>query len=182
MDVAIKTPKFLTALFLSCAMGADAQAARVTQNFDPNWTVASWNAPGDATLGALQSLRTATWLEGSRDAASVLAYRYGFFTGWSPGQFQFADAQNRAGGLATFAATRSPVSGTDFALNLGNLYFPQANYYFDSRSAVTHSRDAGTDVVYEYTAGERVSEPAGHFLMLVALGVLAVAVRRQSPL
>ena len=194
----MKATTLLAALMLSGALAGSAQAASIVQDFDSNWTIAPWDyygdiaahnwqylnyVPWDASLGTLQSVQITTTLSGTRSDADALGYRYAFFTGWSPNQYQFADADSIAAGSTTFAATRSFVSGTDFALSnfLSYMYLPQANYYFDSRSDSTHSISARTELVYNYDPQRPVSEPASELLMLSALVGLAIAVRRRMP-
>lgn len=194
----MKTSKFLAGLLLAGVAFAHAQAASITQNFNSNWTVEPWDdngdiaaqyrqylnyAPWDASLGTLTSVQITTTVNGSRNAADSVGLRYAFFTGWSPNQYQFSDAAAIAAGSGTFSDTRAFVSGSDFALSnfLSYLYLPQAYYFFESRSNSTHSIDATTTVVYNYDVGQLISEPASELLMLVALGALAIAVRRKMP-
>ncbi len=194
----MKAYKFLTGLLLSCALAGGAHGASMTQDFDSAWTVSPWDyngdvaaqqwqylnyVPWDGTFGTLLSVSITTSVDGNKDVGDVLSYRYALFTGWSPNQYQFFDAASVAAGMSTFSATRSFVSGTDFALSnfLSYLYLPQAYYYFESRTDNTHIIRARTELVYNYAPGELISEPASELLMLIALGVLAIMVRRRMP-
>jgi hypothetical protein len=194
----MKTTRFLTALMLSGMLAGSAQASSIVQDFDSNWTVAPWDNNGDiaaqywqylpyvtwdSTLGTLTSVSITTTFSGTRSATDALGIRYAFFTGWSPNQYQFLDADTVAAGTTAFSGSFSFVSGTDFALSnfLSYMYLPQANYFFESRTDSTHSISARTELVYNYERGAPASEPASEVLMLVALGALAVAVRRKMP-
>ncbi len=194
----MKTSKILAALALASAFASAAQASTMVQDFDSNWTVAPWDyngdiaaqnwqylnyLPWDGTLGTLISVQINTTMSGTRDAADALGFRYAFFTGWSPNQYQFSDADAIAAGSTSFSAVRSFVSGTDFALSnfLSYMYLPQASYYFESRSDAAHTVNARTELVYNYETGRHVSEPATEILMLLALGAMAIAVRRKMP-
>lgn len=194
----MKTSKFLAGILLAGAAAASAQAASITQNFNSNWTVAPWDnngdiaaqnwqylnyTPWDTALGTLTSVQISTTVNGTRDPGDSLGLRHAFFTGWSPNQYQFTDAATIAAGSSTFSDTRSFVSGTDFALAnfLSYLYLPQAYYFFESRTDSTHSIAATTTLVYNYDVTQLISEPASELLMLVALGALAIAVRRKMP-
>lgn len=194
----MKASHFLAGLLLAGASIASAHAATITQNFNSNWTVDPWDyngdiaaqywqylnyAPWDTSLGTLNSVQITTTVNGTRDAADSVGLRHAFFTGWTPAQYQFSDVASIAAGSGTFSDTRTFVSGTDFALTnfLSYLYLPQAYYFFESRSNATHSIDATTTLVYNYDVTQLISEPATELLMLVALGALAIAVRRKMP-
>jgi hypothetical protein len=194
----MKTSKFLAGLLLAAASFTSAQAASISQNFNSNWTVAPWDyngdiaaqywqylnyAPWDSSLGTLTSVQITITVNGTRDAADNVGLRYAFFTGWSPNQYQFTDAATIAAGSATFSDTRAFISGTDFSLTnfLSYMYLPQAYYFFESHTDATHSIDATTTLVYNYDVTQLISEPASEVLMLVALGALAIVVRRRMP-
>jgi hypothetical protein len=191
----MKTSKLYAALALSSALAASAHAASLTQTFNSSWTVAPWDyngdiaaqqwqylnfTPWDSALGTLLSVQISTTVHGTRDPADSMTLRHAFFTGWTPNQYQFSDSLTIAAGSSLFANTRTFLSGTDFPLSnfLSYLYLPQAYYYFESRSAATHSVEASTELVYNYRL---ISEPASELLMLVALSALAIVVRRRYP-
>lgn len=87
-------------------------------------------------------------------------------------QFQFYHAAANASGSGTFSSTRAFATGTNF---------PQANYFFENHGNATHSIKATAKVAQKDVAARLISEPASELLMLIALGALAIAVRRKMP-
>lgn len=86
--------------------------------------------------------------------------------------FQFYDAAAITTGSGAFSSTRAFVAGTDF---------PQGNYFFENHGNATHSISPAAKVATTYELTRLISEPASELLMLVALGALAIAVRRKMP-
>ena len=93
--------------------------------------------------------------------------------GWQsqPNPYQFFDAERIVAEMHALPAARAHVPGTDFALSnfLAYLNLPQGK-------AVESKTNTNT-----VRAAERISEPASELLMLVALGGLAIVVRRKMP-
>ncbi len=188
---------FAGALFAVALLGS-AQANTVTQEFDSSWQVSPWNyygdvaaqqwqyqafTPFDSSLGTLEKVTIKTTITGSRaDAADSVAVRYSFFTGWSPNQYQFYQANAIAGGATTFSDTRTFTSGSDFALNnfVNYNYLPRANYYFESKSTLAHSISAKTELTYQYALTSAVPEPTTYAMLMAGLGALALAGRRRK--
>lgn len=81
--------------------------------------------------------------------------------------FQFYRAAAIASGSGTLSST-----GTNF---------PQANYFFENHGNAPHSIKATAKVVQKDVTPRLISEPASELLMLIALGALAIAVRRRMP-
>jgi hypothetical protein len=86
-------------------------------------------------------------------------------------QFQFYHAAAIASGSGTFSSARAFATGTNL---------PQPNYFFENYGNATHSIKATAKVVQKVSP-RLISEPASELLMLVALGALAIAVRRKMP-
>lgn len=191
----MKLAHLFSGAMLAVALVGAAQAATVTQEFDSNWQVApgsnsaaaQWQyqvfTPFNSALGTLEKVTITTTIAGTRDdATDSVAVRYAFFTGWSPNQYQFYQANLIAGGATAFSDTRSFTSGSDFALdNFVNYnYLPLANYYFESKSTLGHSISAKTELTYQYALTSAVPEPATYAMLLAGLGALALAVRRRK--
>lgn len=191
----MKLAHLFSGAMLAVALVGAAQAATVTQEFDSNWQVEPGNnsaatqwqyqafTPFNSALGTLEKVTIKTTIAGTRDdAADSVAVRYAFFTGWSPNQYQFYQANVIAGGATAFSDTRLFTSGSDFALgNFVNYnYLPLANYYFESKSTLGHSISAKTELTYQYALTSAVPEPATYAMLLAGLGALALAVRRRK--
>jgi hypothetical protein len=86
--------------------------------------------------------------------------------------FQFYHAAATASGSGTFSSTLAFATGTDF---------PQANYFFENHGNATHSIKSTAKLANHDVSPRLISEPASELLMLVALGALAIAVRRKMP-
>lgn len=170
-----------------------ADAATTTQSFDSRWTVSTWDyygdvaalqwhyvpyTPFDPSLGSLEKVTITTIFSGTKNSTESLAIRYALFTGWSPNQYQFYDAVSIDAGSSSFIETRTFTSGVNFSINnfLNNLFLPQANYYFESRTATTHQIDATTVLTYDYSNVAEVPEPS--ILALVIAGFSAVGLGR----
>lgn len=171
-----------------------ASAGEVSQRFLSNWTVEPWNYYGDIaamqwryleyrpwspSLGKLTSVSVITTISGSRKAAEELRYRYSFFTGWSPADYQLY----RQGILPvnslnfniqesyTFSSTQELKKWEDYS------YFPPASYYFESRTlADGHSIHASTDLKFSYVS----AIPEMPTAILLGLGIVCFTFKRQS--
>ena len=92
--------------------------------------------------------------------------------GWraNPNPYQYFDAERVVAEMNALPATRARVPGAEFALSnfLAYLNLPQVQQVADTRASTA-------------LAAKRISEPASELLMLVALGGLAIIVRRKMP-
>lgn len=194
----MKTARIVAGALCAVALLGAARADTVTQEFDSSWQVSPWNyygdvaaqqwqyqafTPFDPALGTLEKVTIKTTISGSRaDAADSVAVRYAFFTGWSPNQYQFYQANVIAGGASAFSDSRSFTSGSDFSLDnfVHYNYLPQANYYFESKSTLAHTIHAKTELTYQYALTSAVPEPATYAMLLAGLGALALAGRRRK--
>lgn len=116
----------------------------------------SRNVHPSAIIGAPQAV-----LDGDADPADALA-----------NPFQFYEAAAITTGSGAFSSNRAFAAGTDF---------PQGNYFFENHSNATRSISPTATVATTYELTRLISEPASELLMLVALGALAIAVRRKMP-
>jgi len=186
----------LASTLIVAALIGTAQANTITQVFASDWTISTWDYYGDvaalqwhyipystwdSSLGTLNKVAITTSIEGVKDASDSVSIRYAFFTGWNPDQYQFYGENQFSAGSTTFSATLSKTSGTDFALsNFQNyLYLPQANYYFESRSTVTHSIHANTALVYDYIPISSVPEPESYGMLMAGLILVGCRIRRR---
>ena len=87
-----------------------------------------------------------------------------------PNPYQFFDAERIIAEMGSVPALRARAPGADGALShfLAYLNLPQADKVVDKRSNTTQ-------------VAKIISEPASELLMLVALGGLAIMVRRKMP-
>jgi hypothetical protein len=90
--------------------------------------------------------------------------------------YQFYNETYLVPGSSSFSETRTFSSGVNFALSnfTDYKYLPQANYYFESRTATTHQIDAHTVLSYEYAIASNVPEPATVSLLLVGIAAMGV--------
>lgn len=187
-----KIGKLLAALALASS-AAPSHAAVIRQEFVSEWTIAVWDyygdiaaqwwryqpyTPWDPSLGTLQKVLVTTEVTGSKDVADALRIRYALFTGWSPNQYQLSRTYFVGAGESTFSQQFEHELDRDRFVD--RLYLPQANYYFDSRSAKTHTIKASTTLSYQYEALTEVSAPAGWSLLLAGTAALMMA-RRMKP-
>lgn len=169
-------------------------ASVMTQQFDSNWTVSRWDYYGDvaalqwhylpyvpwtSSMGTLTRVSISTRITGEKNATEDLAIRYAFFTGWNPNQYQFYAGR-------VFSAGESSFSGTfEYDLPVNNfadpLFLPQANYYFESRSATEHSIIARTTLTYDYVRSSDVPLPAPWSLLIAGGAAFAVYRRWARP-
>lgn len=89
-----------------------------------------------------------------------------------------AQWQYFADGLPTtpwpeFIASLNDTKDSDGVLSMGHTE--------QARAAEPHNIASTTELANKSAAAERVSEPATEILMMMALGALAIAVRRQAP-
>lgn len=165
-------------------------ASVITQEFDSNWTVSTWDYYGDVAalrwhylpylpwtspIGTLTKVSISTKIIGEKNAPEDLAIRYAFFTGWSPNQYQFYDGRVFSAGDSSFSGTfEYDIPASNFAKPL---FLSQANYYFESRSATTHSITARTTLTYNYLPSSEVPLPAPWSLLIA--GSVAFTVYRR---
>ena len=92
--------------------------------------------------------------------------------GWrsNPNPYQYFDAERVVAEMHVLPVTRTRIPGAEFALSnfLAYLNLPQVQQVADTRASNT-------------LAAKRISEPASELLMLIALGGLAIMVRRKMP-
>ena len=187
-------------LLVAATIALPCAAATQAQSFVSSWTVSPWNyegqvaamqwqylpySPWNQSLGTLQEVQVSTTLTGERQLASeALHIRYAFFTGWTPSDYQLYREVSVPGGDAAFNLTESyTFSGTAELLNwIEYLYFPPANYYFESRTVqAAHTVNALTTLTFTYAAAAAaVPEPATSLLVIAGLGLLMLRIRKHS--
>ncbi|MGJ9420333.1 PEP-CTERM sorting domain-containing protein [Massilia sp. CMS3.1] len=188
----IKLRKVL-AVFACTAALAPAHAGLLTQEFVSEWTVSTWDYYGDVAalqwhyipylawdpaLGTLEKVSVSTAVSGNKNVFEDLAIRYSFFTGWSSAAYQFYDAKVFAAGAGSFADLfEYDIAASNF---VAPLYLPQANYYFESRSATTHQIAARTTLSYQYAYPTEVAVPEPSTVVLAAIGACAFFLGRKS--
>ena len=174
--------------------GTFANAGEVSQRFLSNWTVEPWNyygdiaamqwhyleyEPWDSKLGKLTSVSVTTTISGTRQEAEELKYRYSFFTGWNPADYQFYRQAILPASSLNFSIKESYTfsSAPELKKWENNLYFPPANYYFESRTLANgHSIVASTELQFSYVS----AIPEMPTAILLGLGLLSFAFKRQS--
>jgi len=188
----IKLRKVLAVFACTAALGP-AHAGLLTQEFVSEWTVSTWDyygdvaalqwhyipyLPWDPTLGTLEKVSVSTAVSGTKNALEDLAIRYSFFTGWSPAAYQFYDARVFASGASSFADLfEYDIAASNFVTPS---YLPQANYYFESRSATTHQIAARTTLSYQYASATEVAVPEPSTAALTAIAACALFLGRKS--
>ena len=188
---------FICLLFL--AITQQALSATITQQFNSSWTVSPWNNSGDIaamqwhylpyqpwsqSLGTLNSVEVHTVIDGLRENANEdIRIRYGFFTGWSPADYQFGREFYLPSGTSAFSHTDSYTFASVAELEpwISYQYYPPAHYYFESRTVTEqHSISATTTLEYMYLPS--VPEPASLSLALFgSLIIRILGLRRRSP-
>jgi autotransporter-associated beta strand protein len=182
----VRIAKRFKAAIVSLSLLGAATAGRAeteVQTFDTSWTVSPWNFYGvvaarqweyipykvwDSAIGTLDKVEIRTVVSGSRNNASdVQKFRYSFFTGWNPVDYQFYEEVDIPGGTSTVSWQRTH-SFTGGALGdwLKHSYLPQATYHFESTTvSAAHSIAAQTTLTYDYTPF------SGPFTIDVASGI-----------
>jgi hypothetical protein len=176
------------------AIGFAATAAETTQTFESTWTVEPWNYygyiaamqwhylpydPWNPALGSLQKVTVITDITGSRSNYEELNYGYSFFTGWSPDDFQFGRGAVLSSGTGKFSFTESYTftSAGELSRWANYLYFPPANYYFESRTITGgHSISALTTITFSYVQSVPEASTTTAFL----LGLLTIVTLRRN--
>jgi autotransporter-associated beta strand protein len=179
------TKRFKAAIaFLSLTVAtAPTHGETQVQTFDTSWMVSPWNHYGvvaarrwqylpykvwDSALGTLDNVEISTVVSGSRSSTSdVQKFRYSFFTGWNPADYQFYEEVEIPGGTSTVSWQRTQsFSGSALSDWLTYSYLPQATYCFESTTiSAAHSIVAQTTLTYGYTPF------SGSFTIDVASGV-----------
>ena len=178
------------------AAGAHADTI-ISQTFDSSWTIAPWNYYGDtaaqqwhylpyvpvpltSAFGTLESVTISTSITGTKDASDTVSMRYAFVTGWSPADYQFYNIVTIANSSTTFSISNSFRFNTLSSLGdwINPQYLPQADYYFESKSTLTHSVNAKTVLTYDYVSA--VPEPESYAMLLAGLGLMGFIVRRRK--
>ena len=91
-------------------------------------------------------------------------------------QWQYLDFAPRD---AAFGTLQSFTAFVDSSRNTSDL--PPVNGMLESRGVASNKVSAHTELVHTQDVPKRISEPASELLMLVALAVLAIMVRRKMP-
>ena len=151
-ETAMKTFQFLLAIAVAGAVTSSVQAATDLQRVTAPSTTPS-------AISSLQMLAAAPLPQAV--APAVPTFQYPVLMDWAPAQ-------------------SSPLAAVDADMdtpNLTLLNLPLA----DSASHSDSTGKVKTELAGKYEVAKSIAEPASELLMLVALGALAIAVRRQLP-
>jgi hypothetical protein len=176
-------------VFVSTSIGAQV----IIQSFESSWSVdvseydgqlsaRKWEYqtynPWDGELGELQEVDINISITGTKSSADELRIGAAFFTGWGRAYQFTANHPTVEEGQATFSNVFEWQFGGDgLGPWLSADTFPQAHYFFESRTIqFPHSIDATTTLTYRYTA---VPEP-DEWISIAGFGiVLFVVIRRR---
>lgn len=183
--------KILPLLFM--ILSTLANAKEITQNFSSSWSIDPWSyygetaaiqwqyleyEPWNSALGTLTSVTVTTSITGTRQQDEELKYRYSFFTGWNPADYQFyREAVLPANSLAfSFEETFNMTSEQALAKWTRYSLFTPANYYFESSTLSNgHSINVSTNLIFSYTS----TVPEMPTVALYGLGILCLTLMRR---